>query len=83
VEDNAVNRMILTEILTSFGMGVSAVSSGKSAFEEAKKNVYDLMITDIFLPDMEGYELTRLLRGVLPKLADYCLNRKRIARSQR
>ena len=68
VEDNAVNRMILTEILTSFGMGVSAVSSGKAAFEEAKKNVYDLMITDIFLPDMEGYELTLLLRGVLPKL---------------
>ena len=64
VEDNAVNRMILTEILTSFGLSVSAVPNGKAAFEAARKNTFDLMITDIFLPDMEGYELIRLLRGI-------------------
>ena len=68
IEDNAVNRMVLTEILTSFGLSVTAVSDGKTALEESKKNVFDLMITDIFLPDMEGYELARMLRGIAAKM---------------
>jgi CheY-like chemotaxis protein/HPt (histidine-containing phosphotransfer) domain-containing protein len=65
IEDNRVNRLIMVEILASFGLIVTPVNDGTSAIEEIGKKPFDLVITDIFLPDMKGYELAEKIRPLM------------------
>ena len=61
-EDTPTIRMLSTKLIESQGAVVEAAEDGQKALEIALNSSFDLVITDIFMPNMDGYELTRSLR---------------------
>ncbi|HIE0995330.1 TPA: response regulator [Pseudomonas aeruginosa] len=62
VEDNPINKMVLCEQLETLGCSVQAVGDGKQALISWNESFFDIVITDVNMPDMSGYELARELR---------------------
>jgi two-component system sensor histidine kinase/response regulator len=61
-EDNAINQQVAQEILENAGLAVSIANNGKEAVEMVKTGVYDAVLMDIQMPEMGGFEATRLIR---------------------
>jgi PAS domain S-box-containing protein len=61
-EDNATNRMVVTRILKKHGAKIVAAVNGVEALSILDLQGFDLLLTDIFMPEMGGKELVRLLR---------------------
>jgi len=68
VEDEAILRPLIEEMLNQGGYGVVTVGSGKEAINLCQEQPVDLVITDLGLPDMDGLEVIRSLRGSHPDL---------------
>lgn len=62
IEDNAQNRYLVTFLLEKDGYEVLSVEDGASGIEAARQRVPDLIVLDIQLPKMNGYEVARRLR---------------------
>lgn len=62
-EDDRELRQLFSHILTKNGYFTRGVSNGKEALDAMDKDYYDLIISDIMMPIMDGYELVRLLRS--------------------
>ncbi|HOX35058.1 MAG TPA: PAS domain S-box protein [Methanoregulaceae archaeon] len=58
-DDNQQNLYLLESILKAFRMDVTSVRNGKEALESARDNPPDLVIADILMPVMDGFELCR------------------------
>ena len=63
VEDNKINRYYLTEILKKLNVEYDVAENGLIGLENLKKNKYDLVLMDIQMPIMNGYETTINLRA--------------------
>ena len=63
-EDDRELRQLFTHVLTRHGYNVTGVSNGQEALDAMDKEYFDLIITDIMMPVMDGYELVRQLRDV-------------------
>ncbi|MDB5123564.1 MAG: response regulator [Mucilaginibacter sp.] len=61
IEDNLDIRENIVEILTLAGYVVDAASNGKTGVSSALKNVPDLIICDIMMPELDGYSVLHLL----------------------
>ena len=61
-EDNATNRMVVTRILKKRGANIVEAVNGIEALSILKTQEFELLLTDIFMPEMGGKELVRLLR---------------------
>lgn len=62
VDDDKNTRLFLTALLEEAGYTVSAASNGEEALEMMDRAHIDLVVLDIMMPKMDGYEFTRLLR---------------------
>ncbi|MEF2966933.1 ATP-binding protein [Paenibacillus sp. M1] len=62
VDDDAVNVNILTEALKTDGYAITGVTSAEQAMAAIEADRYDLVIADVMMPKISGYELTRLIR---------------------
>ena len=62
-DDDPIMRDLACAKLAEAGYAVSAVENGALAFDLLKKDGADLVITDINMPEMDGYELTKSIRG--------------------
>lgn len=62
VDDNEINLQIAQELLELVGINVTSVDSGLKAINALNKNQYDLVITDVQMPHMDGYKLTSIIR---------------------
>ncbi len=62
VEDELINRKFTLSILDKLNYRADAVADGAEAIKKLKHTHYDLVLMDIHLPGMDGYELTRLIR---------------------
>jgi CheY-like chemotaxis protein/nitrogen-specific signal transduction histidine kinase len=62
VEDQESNRTVLTLLLETLGLTVNTAEDGVQAVEQAANNTFDLILMDLMLPNMNGYEATRILR---------------------
>ena len=65
VEDELVLRETLTYNLVKQGYEVSAAADGRQAVEMARQTLPDLILLDIMLPKLDGFEVCRLLRQEL------------------
>ena len=64
VVDDELNIRELVEVALKFhGCAVSVSASGKDALHQAEAYEPDLMILDVMLPDMDGFEVCRTLRA--------------------
>jgi len=64
VDDNPSNRSLLVEILSNCGHSIREASDGGEALTLVSAERPDLVITDILMPTMDGYEFVRRLRSV-------------------
>jgi two-component system sensor histidine kinase ChiS len=62
VDDEPVNLLVLKSFLTRYNYRVLEASSGPEALEKLSQNVVDLMILDIMMPGMSGYEVCTRVR---------------------
>ena len=67
-EDDDDMRRFLVKALERAGHQVTAFGEGASAFEEIKQNTFDLLLTDIVMPEMDGIELARRAADLDPHL---------------
>jgi two-component system cell cycle response regulator DivK len=68
IEDNIDNRTLVRRVLQIEGYRVMEAESGFKAFEILRSEIPDLVLMDINLPDMDGYEITTRLKQ-MPSLA--------------
>ena len=64
VENSRTARAILLRQLEGKGYVAEAIGSGKEAIEAIQSNDYSLVIMDIFLPEMNGYEAAQHIRAI-------------------
>ncbi|NCA85586.1 MAG: hybrid sensor histidine kinase/response regulator [Clostridia bacterium] len=62
VDDNPINIRVAAKILRSHNYNISFSQSGKDALEKTQKVPFDLILLDVMMPDMDGYEVCRLLK---------------------
>lgn len=63
-EDNPVNREILKEQLEALGVQVTLAEDGEQALQRWHEAAFDLVITDVNMPKLDGYQLSRRLRSL-------------------
>jgi len=67
-DDEKDIRLLLQQWLTEVGHAVVAVASGREACEAMKERQFDLVITDVLMPDGDGVDLITEVRKVQPAM---------------
>jgi CheY-like chemotaxis protein len=62
-EDNPINMMLIRELLRRRGHRVTEVANGNAAVEAMRTGRYDLLLTDIHMPGMDGIEAAQAVRA--------------------
>lgn len=63
VEDTAINAMLMKKLLQKWGILVDHVENGKLAVEAVNLKKYDIILMDIHMPEMNGYEATKIIKS--------------------
>lgn len=63
IEDNEDNRRIVRDLLTSVGYEIIEAVTGEEGVQSAEVHVPDLILMDIQLPGLDGYETTRCIKA--------------------
>ena len=63
VEDIALNQLLMRTLLEDFGFECDIVSNGKIAIERLQANSYDIILMDLQMPEMNGFEATEFIRN--------------------
>ena len=61
MEDNAVNRRVAMLLLENIGYEVHAVESGFEALEALRSSAFDVVLLDVQMPEMDGFDTSRAI----------------------
>lgn len=67
VEDNEINQMVACSFLKKWGMGVTIANDGKEALSIIESKDFQLVLMDLQMPEMDGYESTSKIRSMEDK----------------
>ena len=67
VDDNKVNRLLLSRSVEMLGHAVVLAENGRIAMQRLADGGFDLLLLDIEMPEMDGFEVLRLLRHGTPE----------------
>ena len=65
VEDIALNQLLMKTLLDDFGFERDIASNGKVAIEKLNTNTYDIILMDLQMPEMNGFEATEYIRNTM------------------
>lgn len=68
VEDDLEQRALFLQAFMAVGYHVVAVSNGTNALEELGRDSFDLVLTDLYLPECQGDLLIREIKGRFPRM---------------
>ena len=63
VEDIALNQLLMKTLLDDFGFEHDIAGNGKIAIEKLQNKSYDIILMDLHMPEMNGFEATRYIRN--------------------
>lgn len=66
VENSRTARAVLSQLLKKEGYLVETAETGSQAIDSIKENSHDIVIMDLFLPQMNGYEAAKHIRALEP-----------------
>lgn len=64
VEDNPINQLLVIKVLENQGYEITVASNGRIALEEYEKQSFDIILMDLQMPELDGYETTRMIRKI-------------------
>lgn len=65
VEDVALNQLLIKTLLDDFGFRHEGALNGKLAIEKLQQDTYDIILMDLQMPEMDGFEATQYIRNTL------------------
>jgi PAS domain S-box-containing protein len=65
VEDIALNQLLMRTLLDDFGFKCDIAANGKLAIEKLQNEVYDIILMDLQMPELNGFEATEYIRKTL------------------
>jgi DNA-binding NtrC family response regulator len=68
IDDDSQHLAYLTTLLMRAGYHAVGFTSAQDALADIRTHSADLVITDLFMPDMDGFELLRAIRGLFPAM---------------
>jgi signal transduction histidine kinase/ActR/RegA family two-component response regulator len=71
VEDNFVNQRVAVYMLSKLGHQVDVAKHGREAVDMLSKSAYDLVLMDCQMPEMDGFEATRIIRDRSSSVLDH------------
>ncbi len=83
VDDDKNIRKLMTVVLSNEGFAVLSASDGKKALEIMDKEMVDMVIVDIMMPNLDGYEFTETVRAINDKLPIIMLSAKQLAEDRK
>ncbi|PWJ44712.1 response regulator [Sediminitomix flava] len=65
-EDNEVNQMLVVTLLEQWGYKVEISENGQQVIDKMKEKPFDLILMDVHMPEVDGYDASRFIRDQMP-----------------
>ncbi len=66
-EDNEINQLLVVTMLKNWNYDIHVAFNGKEAVEKLQKEKFDLVLMDVHMPEMDGYQATNIIRETISK----------------